>query len=291
MNLRRGLFPYLLILPSLALIALIFAYPVVDLVRTSLADVNRFGQIRGFAGLANYEFLFGDPVFIGSLWRTLVWTVGVVGGTILLSVPISLILSEDFYGRNVARTVILLPWAISLTMTAIVWRWALNGQYGMLNASLDGLGLLDRPVEWLATATTAFPFEIGIGILVSIPFTVSILLGGLASISPNLFEAAQIDGASPLGQFRHITSPLLRPFLGLATLLNVIYVFNSFPIIWVLTKGGPANGTDILVTYLYKLAFEFGDLGSAAAMSLVMFAILLAFSLAYARSAFAEARA
>lgn len=291
MNLRRGLFPYLLILPSLALIGMIFAYPVVDLVRTSLADVNRFGQIRGFAGLDNFAFLFTDPVFVGSLWRTVVWTVGVVGGTILLSVPISLILSEDFYGRNLARTVILLPWAISLTMTAIVWRWALNGQYGMLNASLDGLGLLNRPVEWLATAGTAFPFEIGIGILVSIPFTVSILLGGLASISPTLFEAAQIDGASPLGQFRYITLPLLRPFLGLATLLNVIYVFNSFPIIWVLTKGGPANGTDILVTYLYKLAFEFGDLGTAAAMSLVMFAILMAFSLGYARSAFAEARA
>jgi len=276
--------PYLLLAPSLALIALIFGYPIFDLVRTSLADINRFGRILGFAGLDNFAFLFGDPVFVGALIRTGIWTGGVVGGTLLLSMPLAIILSDDFHGRVVARTVILLPWAISLTMTAIVWRWALNGQYGMLNATLSSLGLLAGPIEWLASARTAFPMEIGIGILVSIPFTVSIFLGGLASISPTLYEAARIDGASPWGQFRFITVPLLAPFITLATLLNVIYVFNSFPIIWVLTKGGPANGTDILVTYLYKLAFEFGDLGAAAAMSLVMFVILLAFSVLYARA-------
>lgn len=280
----RARLPYALLLPSLLLIAVVFGYPIFDLIRTSLADVNRFGAMEGFAGLSNYDFLFGDPVFVESLIRTGVWTIGVVAATLLLSIPLSVILHDDFYGRGLARTIVLLPWAISLTMTAIVWRWALNGQYGMLNAMLSDLGLLRGPIEWLASADTAFPIEMAIGVLVSIPFTVSILLGGLASISPTLYEAARIDGASSWGRFRFITFPLLFPFLSLALLLNVIYVFNSFPIIWILTKGGPANGTDILVTYLYKLAFEFGDLGAAAAMSLVMFALLLVFSVAYARS-------
>jgi multiple sugar transport system permease protein len=176
----------------------------------------------------------------------------------------------------------MLPWAISLTMTAIVWRWTLNGQAGMLNATLFDLGLLEQPVEWLARAETAFPWEIGIGILVSIPFTVTVFLGGLASIPGDIYEAARIDGASAWQRFRHLTLPLLRPFLNIAIVLNIIYVFNSFPIIWVMTQGGPANQTDILVTYLYKLAFRFGRLGEASAVSLVMFAALLAFTIAYA---------
>jgi multiple sugar transport system permease protein len=152
----------------------------------------------------------------------------------------------------------------------------------MLNATLFNLGLLDRPVEWLATADTAFPIQIGIGILVSIPFTTTVFLGGLASIPEDIYEAARIDGAGPWQRFRHLTLPLLRPFLNIAIVLNIIYVFNSFPIIWVLTQGGPANSTDILVTYLYKLAFRFGKLGEASAVSLVMFAALLAFTLIYA---------
>jgi multiple sugar transport system permease protein len=167
-------------------------------------------------------------------------------------------------------------------MTAVVWRWTLNGQAGMLNASLLQLGILDQPVEWLATATYAFPIEILIGILVSIPFTTTVFLGGLSSIPEDIYEAAWIDGATAWQRFRYLTLPLLKPFLNIAVVLNIIYVFNSFPIIWVLTQGGPANSTDILVTYLYKLAFRFGKLGEASAVSLVMFAVLLAFTIVYA---------
>jgi multiple sugar transport system permease protein len=269
------------ILPSIALVLLLFGYPVVDIVRTSVHQVTRFGTVGSFIAAGNFEFLFADPIFVATLWRTLVWTVGVVVGTILLSLPIALILNEDFYGRALARTVVLLPWAISLTMTAIVWRWALNGQYGMLNATLIRLGASSSRTEWLATAELAFPIAIGLGILVSIPFTVSVLLGGLSSVPGELYDAGKIDGAAGAGIFRYITLPLLAPFLNLAVILNIIYVFNSFPIIWVLTQGGPANSTDIMVTYLYKLAFRYGDFGPAAAMSLIMVLLLLFFSIFY----------
>jgi multiple sugar transport system permease protein len=167
-------------------------------------------------------------------------------------------------------------------MSAIVWRWALNGQFGMVNATLSDFGLLSRPVEWLATAGTAFPAEIAVGIIVSVPFTVTVLLGGLAALPEDIYEAARIDGASAAQRFRHLTLPLLRPFINIALVLNIIYVFNSFPIIWVMTQGDPANSTDILVTWLYKLAFRYGRLDLAAALSLVMFLILLAFTIAYA---------
>jgi multiple sugar transport system permease protein len=277
----RTLPALLMILPSVALAFWIIGYPIYDVAHTSLHAVNRFGKVQDFAGLANFARLFDDPIFIGSLWRTILWTVTVVGGTILLSIPIAVMLNEDFHGRGIARVIVMLPWAISLAMTAIVWRWSLNGQYGMINATLFQLGILDRPAEWLANFDTAFPIEIGIGILVSIPFTSTVLLGGLSSIPNDVYEAATIDGATGWQRFRFITLPLMKPFLQIAIVLNVINVFNSFPIIWVLTQGEPANSTDILVTYLYKLAFRYGKLDVAAAMSLIMFAILLVFTAAY----------
>jgi multiple sugar transport system permease protein len=272
-----------MILPSLLLAFWIIGYPIYDVIMAAVHEVNRFGKLRDFVGLGNFQTLAADPIFWASLWRTLVWTVGVVGGTLLLSLPIALVLNDDFYGRGLMRVIIMLPWAVSLTMTAIVWKWSLHGQYGMVNETLQGLGILSRPVEWLATADIAFPVEILVGILVSIPFTTTVFLGGLSSLPDEIYEAARIDGANAWERFTHLTMPLLKSFFNIALVLNVIHVFNSFPIIWVMTKGDPANSTDILVTYLYKLAFQYGRIGDAAAMSLIMFVILLAFTIVYAR--------
>jgi multiple sugar transport system permease protein len=283
--------PYLLILPSLFLAAVVIFWPVYDLVQISTHEVSRFGQLRDFAGLANFAALTNDPDFIAALWRTGLWTLSVVAGALILSIPVAMILNSDFYGRGLARVIILLPWAVSLTMTAVVWRWALNGESGMLNSALIGLGIIDQNIQWLASAGTAFPMQVLIGILVTVPFTVTIFLGGLSSIPDDLYEAAALEGASTWQQFRTITLPLLKPFINIAIVLNMIYVFNSFPIIWVMTQGGPANSTDILVTYLYKLAFRVGKLGEASAVSLVMFAILLVFTMIYVRLAMREREA
>ncbi|RWL39441.1 MAG: sugar ABC transporter permease [Mesorhizobium sp.] len=283
--------PYLLTLPSLLLAAVVIFWPVWDLVQISTHDVNRFGQLREFSGLANFTELFADPDFVAALWRTGLWTVLVVGGALLLSIPVAMILNMDFYGRGLARVIIMLPWAVSLTMTAVVWRWALNGESGMLNSALMKLGLISQNIQWLASAETAFPMQVLVGILVTVPFTTTIFLGGLSSIPDDLYEAAALEGATHFQQFREITFPLLKPFINIAIVLNTIYVFNSFPIIWVMTQGGPANSTDILVTHLYKLAFRIGKLGEASAVSLVMFAILLVFTMIYVRLAMREQRA
>ncbi|MDX8500302.1 sugar ABC transporter permease [Mesorhizobium sp. VK4C] len=288
---QSRILPYLLTLPSLLLAAVVIFWPVWDLVQISTHDVNRFGQLRDFSGLANFWALAADPDFVAALWRTGLWTVLVVGGALLLSIPVAIILNSDFYGRGLARVIIMLPWAVSLTMTAVVWRWALNGESGMLNSALMTLGLISQNIQWLASAETAFPMQVLIGILVTVPFTTTIFLGGLSSIPDDLYEAAALEGATPFQQFREITFPLLKPFINIAIVLNTIYVFNSFPIIWVMTQGGPANSTDILVTHLYKLAFRIGKLGEASAVSLVMFAILLVFTMIYVRLAMREQRA
>ncbi|MFC3725906.1 carbohydrate ABC transporter permease [Neoaquamicrobium sediminum] len=283
--------PYVLILPGFLLAAFIILWPLFQLGTISVNDVNRFGQLRGFNGFDNYMAVFRDPDFLGALWRTFIWTGGIVVGALVISVPVAMILNEDFYGRSLARVIIMLPWAVSLTMTAIVWRWALNGESGMLNSGLRNLGLIDQNIQWLARASTAFPVQIMIGILVTIPFTVTIFLGGLSSISDDLYEAAKLEGASRWQTFREITLPLMRPFLNIAIVLNMINVFNSFPIIWATTQGGPANSTDILVTYLYQLGFSLGKLGEASALSIMMFGLLLAFTVVYVSLAMRRERA
>jgi multiple sugar transport system permease protein len=265
MQLRRLTSPYLLILPSFFLAAFIILWPLKELGEIATHEVNRFGQLRDFAGLDNFRALFGDADFIASAWRTLVWTVAVVGGALLVSAPVALILNGDFYGRGLARVIIMLPWAVSLTMTAIVWRWALSGESGMLNSALRGVGAMDSNIQWLAAASTAFPMQILIGIVATIPFTVTIFLGGLSSVPDDLYEAASIEGASAWDQFRLITlSPAEAVHQHRARFEHDLRV-QLVPIIWAMTQGGPANSTDILVTYLYKLAFRWGKLGEASA--------------------------
>jgi multiple sugar transport system permease protein len=279
------LIPFLMLLPSFLLVAWIIGAPAVDLVVMATHSVSRFGQVGRFVAGLNFAMLFSDPLFWQSAWRTILWTVCLTFGTICLSIPISIALSQEFFGRSIARTIILLPWAMSVTMSSIVWRWTLNGQYGMLDTLLGKLGLIRSPIDFLATAPVAFPIAILIGILSAIPLTVIIFLGGFSSLPSDVFDAARVDGATPFRVFLHMTLPLIRPFVNIAVVLNVIYAFNSFAIIWVLTEGGPANGTDILVTYLYKIAFQYGKLGEAAAMSLVMFAFVSVCCVVYAKSA------
>lgn len=276
-----------LLFPSLLMALIVLGYPVYELLNTSAHSVNKFFNVGDFVAFQNYQSLFQDEFFRAALVRTVYWTVLVVGGTVLLSFPIAMILNEDFYGRSLARTIILLPWAVSLTIMAVVWRWALNGESGLLNLTLQSLGITSERIQWLAESSTSFPMAIMIGVLVSIPFTVTVLLGGLSSLPKDVYEAARVDGASGSIMFTHITMPMMRPFVSIAVVLNVIYVFNSFPILWVLTEGGPVNSTDVLVTYLYKAtsAKFFGDPGKGAALGIIMLVLLMLFSLIYARIA------
>ena len=272
-----------MIAPSLLLAAFVMCYPFYEIVKLSMHEVSRFGMLRAFTGTTNFATVLADATFQASLWRTLIWTAVVVGGTLVISIPAAVVLNLDFAGRGIARAIVMLPWSVSLSMASIVWLWSFNADYGMVNAILQSLGLISRGVPWMARPETAFPIECAIGVIVSIPFTTTILLGGLSSIPGDIYEAARIDGAGAFQQFRALTLPLLRSFINIAVILNVIHVFNSFPIIWIMTQGGPNEGTHILITYLYDLAFRLGRPGPAAAISLIMLLIVFVFTFFYLR--------
>lgn len=283
---------FALLLPGLLLAVLVLGWPLAQLINTSTHEVSKFFVVGDFVNWQNFRDLFTDSKFQDALRRTLIWTVAVVGGTLLASFPVAMVLNQPFAGQGLARTIVLLPWAVSLTIMAVIWRWALNGESGLLNKVLLDLHLISTPVQWLAQSSTSFPVAILVAILVSIPFTVTVLLGGLSSLPKDVYEAAAVEGASWGQVLSHITLPMMAPFISIAVVLNVIYVFNSFPILWVLTEGGPAESTDVLVTYLYKTtsAKFYGDPGKGAALGLLMLGVLLIFSVIYARLAPDEAQ-
>ena len=271
----------LFITPTLVLVGVIVLYPILEIVLMSFSSVNSIAQRVGFTGFANYQQLFADAVFWRVIGQTLLWTVVIVGVTTLISIPVALALNLQFRGRRIARGLLIIPWAASLMINAIIWRWILDGQYSIINGTLMGAGILHGPIIWLGTEGIYWVCLLTVGILVSIPFTSFSLLAGLQSISQELYEAARVDGAGFVYTLRRLTLPLLKPTLIVTTILNVIYVFNSFPIPWVLTEGGPAYRTDILVTFLYKKAFREGQFGPAAAIAVMTFIALLAFSLGF----------
>jgi multiple sugar transport system permease protein len=277
----KAVYPLLWILPSVALMVAIVVVPIVDLFITSFSEVGLSGLREGFNGVENYVSLFQDPVFPRVLINTLIWTVAIVGITIILSLGIASLLNEKFVGRRLVRAALIVPWAVSLLITAVIWKWIFDFRYGTLNLILKELGIIEKNVNWLAQPATSFPAMIAVGIFVSLPFTSFVLLAGLQAISAELYEAARVDGANRWKRFVHITLPQLRPTLTVAVVLNTIYVFNSFPIVWAMTRGEPLNKTDIIFTYLYKLGFEERQLGVAAAVSVISFLILIAFSASY----------
>lgn len=260
----------LLMAPSAIVTVIIALVPLLLLARMALSEVSRFGRIGDYVGLQHFTRLAADPFLPEVVLRTGIWTTSVVAGTVLIALPTALILNQRFIGRELAQFLVLAPWAISLTSMAVVWRRVLSDEAGLLNRMALKTGLIDHPVVWLGSVPVSFSFEIMIGILVSVPFSTVIILAGLSAIPADIYDAARLAGASPIDRLRYLTLPLLRPFLWVVLIFNVAYVTNSFPIIWILTQGGPANSTDILVTYLYKLAFTFGRLGEAAALSAIM---------------------
>lgn len=269
------------ILPSICLMAVMIVVPIVTVFHLSVSQISRTGLNKGFIGLANFQAVFADPIFARSLLNTLVWTVCVVGLSTLIGLGLALMLNIRFPGRKIVRTVLLIPWATALNIQAMAWKYILNADYGALNVLLNKLGFLRGNIAWLADAGSTFVCECAIGIFVTVPFVTFTLLAGLQNIADEYYHAAAVDGAGFFQKMFHITLPLLRPSLAISTVLNIIYVFNSFPIVWIISKGSPADQTHLLVTYLYKLAFYSGKTGEAAAVSVVGFVILCMASTVY----------
>jgi multiple sugar transport system permease protein len=266
--------PYIWLLPSMVLMAVFILVPIFEVFKISMSNVSKAGIIKGFVGLANFQKVLKGSTFPLVLKNTLVWTVVVVGLSTLIGFILAIVLNNQFRGRKIARAIVVFPWATSLIIQAGVWKFIIDTDYGALNTLLMRLGIIEKAVNWTPTPGAYFAWECWVGIFVTVPFVMFCVLSGLQSIDSAYYEAATVDGATYWQKLFQITVPLVKPSLTVSTVLNIIYVFNSFPIIWTITKGDPANRTDTLVTYLYKLAFYNGKSGEAAAVSVIGFLIL-----------------
>ncbi len=266
--------PYLWILPSVLLMLIFVVFPICIVFRLAFSEISRAGVVGDFIGLGNFISAVSAPVFPTVMLNTLIWVVSVVGLSTLIGFTAAMVLNQPFIGRKIARSIMVFPWAASLVIQASVWNYIIKMEYGNLNNILLNFGIIRNAINWRATYQIEFIWECAIGIIVTIPFVTFTVLSGLQSIDPAYYEAATVDGASFRQKLFRITLPLVRPSLTVSTVLNIIYVFNSFPIIYTITKGAPANKTDTMVTYLYMLAFYDQKKGPATALSVIGFLIL-----------------
>jgi len=284
-RLRAGLAPLPWIGPAIVLIAVVVIWPVVVMVQTSFQNVSALGITLGSAGFSNYSAVLDNPNLPGILLRTVIWVAAVVSITMFISLGLAQLLNQRFPGRRMARWAIIAPWAASVLMTALIFRWMLDADHGVINIFLHDLGIVSsfnsNEADWLGRPDSAMAWMIVVAVFVSLPFTTYVLLAGLQTIPDELYEAARVDGASPWHSYRRITLPLLRPAFLIGAVINLMNVFNSFPIIWEMTNGGPGYQTSTSTIFMYDLKSTF--VGQAAAMSIINFAIVVVIVAAFVR--------
>ena len=254
--------------------------------RASLSRYSITGLYQGSVGAANYTRLLEQEALPAVVANTVIWVTAIVFVTVVASLALAQLLNEDFPGRRLVRWALIVPWAASLIMTSKLFVWIYDYYFGILNHVVVSLGLVAAPVDWLGNDGTVMGAMIAVGIFVSLPFTTYVMLAGLAAIPGEVYEAARVDGASAWRTYWSVTVPLLRPALLVAVVLNVIYVFNSFPIVWTLNDRNPGFAHDTMITYMYKIAFKSSlrDVGLAAALGVVNVLVILLAVVLYLRT-------
>ena len=273
-------FPYLLLLPVLLVMALIILFPVMDTVRLSLFNASfvKPGLDAPFIGFQNYREALNKPLFWRSFWNTLKWTATSIVFQFALGFLMALLVNQNLYGRNIIRSLFLLPWMLPGALAALMWKWIYHGSIGLLNYILLKTGIISDVRPWLAQPSTALWAAVLVNVWRGSPFFMVMLLGGLQTIPKDLYEAAEIDGANFIRKFTSITVPILRPLIITLFIFGTVGAFNFLDIVLVLTRGGPANHTMILPLYSYLLAFFENRIGYAATVSVLMCLILFLFS-------------
>ncbi len=274
---------WLLVLPALIPVVLISVYPLVQGILLGFTDAEAgLNQVTHFNGLDNYEKLLHNELFWASFRIGLIWAFSVTIIQFLAALGLALLLNANLRLRWLARTLALVPWAMPPVVIAIMWRLMLNPTYGPVNETLRTLGL-PGDINWLGDFSTALPAVIVVGVWAGMPQTTITLLAGLQNVSADLHEAAAIDGAGTWQRFWHVTLPALRPVIAAITSLDLIWNFNSFALVFVLTAGGPGGKTMLPMLFAYNEAFRYGNFGYAAALGNVMVVVIAAFLFFYLR--------
>ncbi len=271
---RAGL---LFALPSLVILSVFVFWPIVQALLFSMRDWSLLDQARPWIGLANYRELFADARFRNALRNTTIYSLGTVPPGIALALGLALLLNGRIRGRALLRAIFFLPVIGSFAVVAIIWTFLLDPDIGLLAYYFKAVGI---PVSaWLRSTTWAMPAVILVGIWKNLGFTMVLFLAGLQGISPSLYDAAAVDGASPWAKFRYVTLPGLRHTLIFVVVIAVIGSFQVFDQVYVMTRGGPLFSTETIVTYLYYQGFELFRLGYASAIACVLFTIVFFFTL------------
>ena len=264
---------YLFMAPALLAVVVIVVYPIVRVGIQSFFDIRPTKHAGSlFVGFSNYVQAFHDAAVWATLGRTLMWTIGSVAAQFIVAMLGALIVQNLVSGRWL-RAIFVIPWATPVVVGALAWK-LIYQQNGLLNQVLTGLGLGSASHAWLADPATALWAVIIANVWRGFPFIMVLLISGMVSIPEDLYEAAAVDSASPARAFWSITLPLLKPSILTSTLMALIWTFNSFSNIYVMTGGGPAGTTDILTTFVYKQAFTSFNFGYASALSMVLFLIV-----------------
>lgn len=265
---------YLLLTPLILILFLLLAYPIASAIWITLQD-KTIGMVGRFIGLGNYrELLFEDPFFWQVVRNGFIFTIGSVLLKLLVGMIMALVLNQPLIGRGLWRGLLLMPWVAPTVVTALSWRWMLD-LTGVLNLVLRDLGLMKGSIPWLAQYGTALFSLILVNTWRGFPFFGITLLAGMQAIPQELYEAAEIDGASVWQRFRYVTVPSLRTVMLVVTILSIIWTFNDFSIVWLLTGGGPGHATDVFATYTYKLGFVTSRLGYGQTVSVILAPVLI----------------
>jgi multiple sugar transport system permease protein len=272
---NRNWLGYWFMVPALAILILFLAYPLALGVWLSFTDA-RIGRPGIFVGFENYEWLQGDSIFWISVFNTILYTVVASIVKFAAGLYLALLLNQHLPFKALLRAAVLIPFIVPTVLSAIAFWWIYDTQFSIISWSLRQLGLISQNIDFLGDPNNARASTIAANIWRGIPFVAITLLAGLQTVSPSLYEAATLDGATRWQMFRHITYPLLTPIIAVVMTFSVLFTFTDFQLIWAMTRGGPVNATHLMATLSYQRAILAGQLGEGAAIATAMIPFLLA---------------
>lgn len=278
---------YLFVLPGLLYMLVFVGYPIIYNIILSLQDVTQKNLIKGdqtFVGLKNYITLFQDNVFLQSIWNTLLFTVCCLVLQFIIGFALALFFTKNFSFSKPIRGLLMMPWMIPITVTALMFKFIFGTDVGILNYFLNAIGVIHGNIDWLTAPGTAMFALVVANVWIGIPFNMILISTGLMTIPTELYESAAMDGAGKWHTFTKITLPLLRPTIESVLILGFIYTFKVFDLVFVMTNGGPVNATQMLSTYSYKLSFSQYQYSMGSAVANVLFVILMLVGILYLRA-------
>jgi ABC-type sugar transport system permease subunit len=259
---------YAMLVPAFFFIIGLVAYPAAWAIYLSFTD-KVIGQTEHFNGLKNFEFIISWPDFGHMIWNTVMLAVVAVAVKVFVGMSMALALNEPFFGRTVVRALLFLPWTVPAFVAGLIWRWMYDDQNGLFNWALMNLHLIDQPISWLGTITWAMPAVMSVVIWKGFPFFAIAYLAGMQGIPSEQYEAAEVDGASALQRWLYVTLPGLRHVMLVTCMLSLIWTANTFDIVFIMTRGGPSNATEVFPMLIYDQGIRNGRIGEAAAAALL----------------------